>query len=159
MEGQLFHNGASFLLLRGYLVCSALRQQLGKAADQLLALLGDRLHVYLRVVHPAAGVALRLGWINAENGAEAGLLGMRAGHGHNGAVLPAGLVIAVHRRREKHLVQNGEAPCVAGAHAENHKVLLLRAGIDDLDFLALHLEIHQILRLGEEEILGAAHGV
>ena len=84
---------------------------------------------------------------------------MRAGHGHNGAVLPAGLVIAVHRRRKKHLVQNGEAPRVAGAHAENHKVLVLRAGIDDLDFLALHLEIHQILRLGEEEILGAAHGV
>ena len=36
---------------------------------------------------------------------------------------------------------------------------MLGAGIDDLDLLALELELDQVLGLGEEEILGAAHGV
>ena len=84
---------------------------------------------------------------------------MRAGEGDNGAVLAAGLIIAVHGIGQEHLVQHRERTRIAGAHAEDHEILVLGPGIDDLDLLALDLKIHQVLGLREEEVLRAADGV
>jgi len=75
--------------------------------------------------------------VNSKDGAEAGLLRFCAGEGHDGAVLTSRLVVGVHRVDKEHLVENGEAPRVAGAHAEEHKVLVLGARVGDLDLLAL----------------------
>lgn len=84
---------------------------------------------------------------------------MGAGQGNDRAVLAAGLVVGVHGLGQEHLVQDREAAGVAAAHAEDHEVLVLGAGVDDLDLLALELKVHQVFRLREEEVLGAAHGV
>ena len=74
-------------------------------------------------------------------------------------MLPAGLIITVHRIGQKDLVQDGKAAGVAGAHAEHHKILRFAAGIDDFNFFTFHLEVHKVLSLGEEEVFGAADGV
>ena len=74
-------------------------------------------------------------------------------------MIAAVFIEAVDRLGEKHAVEHGQTAHVAGAHAENGEILVLAAGVDDLDLLAGDLEIHQVLRLREEEILRAADGV
>ena len=131
----------------------------GEGLQQLFALFGHGLQIErvfrLVGVHIAVGV----GRVDVEGAAEAGLHRAGAGHGDDGAVLPAILVVGIYRLGQEHVVQHAEGPRVAGPHAEDYEVLGLPAGVDQLDLLILHFEIHQVFSLGEEEILGGADGV
>ena len=132
MQRQLFHHRAGGLLLRGNLFLAAFGQLILNGRHKCFAFFGHSLDVEGLLVHPAARVAFGLSGIDAEHGAEAGLLRVRASEGDNGAVLAAGLIIAVHGIGQEHLVQHRERTRIAGAHAEDHEILVLGAGIDDL---------------------------
>ena len=74
-------------------------------------------------------------------------------------MLAAVLVVRIAGFGEKYAVQHFKALYVACADAEDYEVLTLAAGIDDVDILALDLEIHKVFGLGEEEILCASDGI
>ena len=97
--------------------------------------------------------------VDSEHAAEAGLLGSRAGHGDDGALVSAGFIVAVDRVAQKDAVKNLKALGVAGAHAENNKVLCVVAKIDDFDFLSVHLKAHEVFGLGKKRSLGGTVGV
>ena len=104
-------------------------------------------------------VALGCSSVDAECAAETGLKRLIAGKGHQNAVLAAIFIIAVGGFSQEHAIQHFKAAHIAGTHAEDHKVLALLAGVDDLDLLPLGLEIHEVFGLREEKVLRAAHGV
>ena len=60
---------------------------------------------------------------------------------------------------KEHPVKHVKALDIAGADAENDEILTLGPCIDYLDILAFDLEVHKILGLRKEEILGAADGI
>ena len=74
-------------------------------------------------------------------------------------MLAAVLVVGVNGINEINAIQNVEGCGVASAYTEHNEVLALLASVDDLDLLALHLELHQVLGLGEEEVLCGTGGV
>ena len=109
----------------------------------------------------AGNVARRLGGVDAEGVAEAGGLGLAAGNGHDHALFAARLVIGVHGVREEHTVEDAEACCVAGTHAEHDKVASAVAVVNEVDLSSALGGLHrvEVLALREEKILGRLDGV
>ena len=130
-----------------------------QTAQQGLALGRVGPQVQLLAGHPAGHVPGGVRGVDAEGGAEAGLLRLGAGQGHDDAALPAGLVVGIHRIAEEYFIKNVKAPAVAGPDAEDHKGLRRVPVLDHFDLLAGDLEVYQVLHLGEEQVLGAAHGI
>ena len=159
VQGQLIQTVTDQILLcihRGGVAFLRQSIQLGK---QRLTLFGEGIQIQriLRLV--ADDVTAGGGCIDTEGAAEAGLGGLVASHRNDDTVLPAVFIVGVNGIDQENPVQNLKASYVAGAYAEDHKILALLTGVDHLDGFSFHLEIHQILGLGEEEILSGANGV
>ena len=109
------------------------------------------------LVYPANNIAFGSGCVNAKGLAETGLRGTSTGHRNDHAMLTAVLVVGVLGIHQKYTVKDLKALDVAGANTENNEIFALLAGVNDLNRLSFHLEIHQVFGLGEEKVLGAAY--
>lgn len=126
---------------------------------QRLALFALRLPIECVAVDPAGHVALRRGRVDAIGVAEAGFRRARAGDGNDGAVFAARGIARVCRLGKEHAIQHVQRAHVAGAGAEEHERLIRLFRHADGDVLAFHFEVYDVLRLREERVLGAVHGL
>ena len=126
---------------------------------QRLALFALRLPIECVAVDPAGHVALRRGRVDAIGVAEAGFRRARAGDGNDGAVFAARGIARVCRLGKEHAVQHVQRAHVAGAGAEEHERLIRLFRHADGDVLAFHFEVYDVLRLREERVFGAVHGL
>ena len=153
------HLGAGLVLGGGKRRAVGLLAEVLNGGEQLFALLGLGIQVHLVAQHPCLHVAFRLGKVDAKHGAEAGLAQrLEAAQRDHGAAVAAGLIVAVHGVGEEDAVEYVETAGVAGAHAEEYERLGGKHGVLDLDALARDAERHEILALGEEQILGGLDG-
>ena len=75
---------------------------------------------------------------------------------HYHAVLATVFIVTVDRLGEEYSVQNFKAFDVARAHAEDDEIFTFFSRVDNFYILSVDLEIHEIFRLREEEVLCAA---
>ena len=131
----------------------------GKRLRERDPLFGIGLPVEVFFIHPARHVARRIGRVDAEALAEAGLVRLRAGERDNGSHLAPGSVERVDRLFQKYLVENFKASRVARAHAENHKWPDVLARLKNFNGLSLALEACEVLHLREKEVFCRARGI
>ena len=122
----------------------------GKRLRERDPLFGIGLPVEVFFIHPARHVARRIGRVNAEALAEAGLVRLRAGERDNGSHLAPGSVERVDRLFQKYLVKNFKASRVARTHAKDRERLDVFARLKNFNGLSLALEACEVLHLLEE---------
>ena len=158
-QGKLLHTLADESLLLLHCGIVGILGQRSHSREKCLALFGLCIEIESILGAVANDVSLGICRVNAEGRAEAGLGRTGASHGNDHAVLAAVLIIGIYRIGEEDAIQDLKALDVASACAEDNEILTFASGVDDLDALSLYLEIHEVLGLGEEEILRAANGV
>ena len=122
----------------------------GKLTCERLTLRGIGLPVEVFFIHPARHVARRIGRVDAEALAEAGLVRLRAGERDNGSHLAPGSVERVYRFFQKYLVKNFKASRVARTHAKDRERPDVLARLKNFNGLSLALEACEVLHLREE---------
>ena len=131
----------------------------GKLTCERLTLRGIGLPVKVFFIHPARHVARRIGRVNAEALAEAGLVRLRAGERDNGSHLAPGSVERVDRLFQKYLVENFKASRVARAHTKDRERPDVLARLKNFDRFPFPLESGEVLHLREKEVFCRARGI
>ena len=131
----------------------------GKLTCERLTLRGIGLPVESFLIHPARHVARRIGRVDAEAPAEAGLVRLRAGERDNGSHLAPRGIERVDRRFQKYLVENFKASRVARTHAKDRERPDVLARLKNFDRFPFPLESGEVFHLREKQILSRARGI
>ena len=159
LKRKLIHNLFDLILLCINCHSVALLKKSAERIKKCTSTLGVSLKVERIALAPAGNVTRGGCSIDAEGGAEAGLGRLGASERNDDSLLALHSIEAVAGLGEEYAIKDIEALYVAVPNAEYDEIADLFSYVDDLDILALGLEPHKVLGLGEEEILRALIGV
>ena len=95
---------------------------------------------------------------DTEGLAEAAFFRLGAGERNDGAMLPAGGIVAIHGVSQEYFVQHCNATNVTSLHAKDNKAFLLQLFRGNGNLFAVFIAGVEVFTLGEEGILGGFDG-